>query len=146
MTTSKRVLPFPELVSWLLRELGLDMPPGGAQEVYTLHFSNEPDVHLVRRTSNRCIDLVTTAAELAALNAPEILASLLELNARDESSFTPTIMLDRPTRAVLVKVRLPEAVVDIALLRKMLDGVRQQSVAVRRLVLASMRTAPRKSI
>lgn len=124
------------------------MPQCAAQEIYTLHFAGEPDVHLVRRTSSRCIDLVTTAADLENLRNAEVLAALLELNGRDESNFTPTVMLDRTTRVVLVKVRLPESVVDVALLTKMLDGVRQQSAAVRRVLsppaIAPVAVAPRR--
>lgn len=142
MTPSKPFLPFPELVSRLLQLLGLEVPAGGAQEVYTLHFAGEPDVHLVRRTGARCIDLVTTACELSSLKSPEILAALLELNGCDGTAFTPAVMLDRATRAVLVKVRLPEYAVDVALLRAMLDGLRKQSIAVRKL-MAPPAPAPR---
>lgn len=127
-------LPFPELMSRLLHKYQLALPEGPAQEVYMLHFAAEPSVQVVSRTGAQCIDVVTTAAELTDMKTAELLAALLDLNTMDQPNFNTVIMLDRATRAVIVKARLPQAVVDVTTLERMVQGVRLQAGAVRKLM------------
>jgi hypothetical protein len=123
--------PFHELMTELLRQFGLPLPSAQAQEIYTLHFDDQPDVHFVGKVGSRHVDVMTEAAYLSAPATTEALQALLELNACGVSDYPVTVTLHRATGAVIVWSRQPRAALDAGELRRVLQDVQKQAAAVR---------------
>lgn len=73
--------PFHELMRALLKQFHLPTEQvSPSQEIYTLHFDGQPDVHLISKIGSRYIDVMTEAARLDNLKAAEPLLAVHALN------------------------------------------------------------------
>lgn len=124
---------FSELMEGLLKELKIPLPDNLHQEVCTLHFEGQPDIHFINHVP-QYVDIITDAGVLPSPPTADKLLDLFALNNLDNKALPASITVHRTTGTIIVMCRQHLAQLDVPALLQMKQSIHAKVAAVQSIV------------